>query len=94
VLDLFDCFCLYFILGLFFFLFCWGLVSERLARRCGWHVCIGAYALLFCGMDGPGWLVTQTVTWLRYCRIAMVLCGVAEDLTQSISNDMKSYFYF
>jgi hypothetical protein len=41
---------------------------------------------------GPGWLVTQAVTWLRFSRIGMVLCEVAEDHTQNISNDIIRYF--
>jgi hypothetical protein len=61
-----------------------------------WFVCVfvGACALLCCAISGPGWLVTRTVTWLRFCRIGMVLCEVAEDLTQNISNDIKSFFCF
>jgi hypothetical protein len=51
-------------------------------------------ALLCCAISGPGWLVTRTVTWLRFCRIGMVLCEVAEDLTWNISNDIKSFFCF
>jgi hypothetical protein len=57
-------------------------------------VSVGTCALLCCAISGPGWLVTRTVTWLRFCRIGMVLCEVAEDLTQNISNDIPSFFCF
>jgi hypothetical protein len=65
----------------FFFFFLFGFF---------WHI----DALDVLGPFGPGWLVTRTVIWLRFCRIGMVLCEVAEDLTQNISNDIKSFFCF
>jgi hypothetical protein len=38
--------------------------------------------------------VVLAVTCLRLCSIGMVLCEVAEDLPQNISNDMKSFSAF
>jgi hypothetical protein len=55
-------------------------------------VVVEAHALLSCGINGSGWLITRTVTWLSVWRIGIVLCEVAEDRTQNISNDMKSFF--